>query len=97
MQLIFSPKASADPFTLEKRGDALIINGESFDFAPLGPGEALPGAAVASPFVAGTVRRTEAGELVIPLRLPCGPRASRARRFPKSCTVTADGVISLPE
>lgn len=95
MQITLSPVRSDDALTLEKQGDTLTVNSESYDFSQLADGETLPGEAIDSPWFAGPVERIS-GELHLTLRLPHGPNASEAERFPEPITVTEDGPIALP-
>ncbi|TNF60717.1 MAG: hypothetical protein EP307_08115 [Rhodobacteraceae bacterium] len=81
--------------SLSRKGDTLIVNGESFDFAALPEGALLPRGAIASDWFAGDVTRTE-GTLRIAILLPIHAAASEAARFPVELRLDRDGVISLP-
>lgn len=96
MQLTFTPQRSDEPLELERSGNALIINGQPFDFAELAEGEVLPADAVSSPWVIGDVTRAN-GELQLRLLLPLGANASAAACFPQSLSVLADGPVELPQ
>lgn len=96
MKLFFSPQRRGDTLTITKTGEMLTINGESFDFSQLAEGAALPREAINCEFICGDVDRIN-GELVIPILLPHGANASEQARFPQPMTVTADGLIQLPE
>lgn len=95
MKIKLSPMRRDDTITLEKQGDTLIVNGESFDFSQLGDGETLPREAIESEWFAGDVSRID-GELELTITLPHGADASEAERFPVPITVTTDGPIALP-
>lgn len=95
MKLSLSPVRRDDTLSLARKGDALIINGETFDFAPLAEGAVLPPEAIASDWFAGPVTRSD-GALHIALFLPHGPDAPRRTLFPEVIDDPADGVVTLP-
>lgn len=95
MNISFSPLRSDSTLTLSRQGEALILNGETFDFADLPEGARLPQQAIACDWFAGDVTRTN-GALQITLVLPHGPQAPHATRFPQQVTDPADGAIPLP-
>ena len=84
-----------EPLTLAVKGDALTLNGQTFDFTPLAEGASLPSTAIASSWFHGDVRRIE-GRLHLTLMLPHGARAPLATRFPQPIQVEADGLLALP-
>ncbi|WKN20790.1 hypothetical protein [Azotobacter vinelandii] len=96
MQIAFSPIRSDETLAVEKQGDTLIINGQSFDFSPLPDGATLPAEAIDSPHFAGPVERI-GGELHIVLRLPHGPNAGEALRFPEPIEMMGDGQVPIPQ
>ena len=95
MILNFSPQRRDDVLLLSKSGDALTVNGVTYDFSPLPDGATLPREAVDCEWICGNVERVN-GELVIPILLPHGPDASEQARFPDPLTVTNDGQVVLP-
>lgn len=95
MQLFFSPQRRDDALTISKSGDALTVNGVTYDFTPLPDGATLPREAVDCEWICGNVERVN-GELIIPILLPHGPDASEAARFPEPMTVTSNGQVVLP-
>jgi hypothetical protein len=99
MQINLSPYLQLPglPTTLlaSKLGDALTINGETFDFTQLPEGATLPAEAIGSDHFTGPVDRTN-GELHLTLRLPHGPNPIPAVAFPQPITVTQDGPVELP-
>ncbi|MFC0710723.1 hypothetical protein [Azorhizophilus paspali] len=95
MQIKFSPIRSDETLSVSVSVDVLTINGQSFDFGPLPEGATLPAEAIDSPHFAGPVERVD-GELRLTLRLPHGPNASEALRFPASIEVTEDGPVPIP-
>ena len=95
MHITFSPMRHDARLALARKGDALVVNGEVFDFAPLPEGASLPASAVASPWFAGPVTRI-GGVLHLALILPHGVSAPEATRFPAPLVVRKDGPIALP-
>ncbi|OUO89994.1 hypothetical protein B5F39_13900 [Cloacibacillus sp. An23] len=81
--------------TVSKSGDALIVNGETYDFAQLTEGSTLPADAIDSEYFVGDVKR-ENGDIELTLLLPIGLNATEAQRFPEQITVSADGAVTLP-
>ncbi|MHC9235017.1 hypothetical protein ACX9MO_05170 [Pseudooceanicola sp. 502str34] len=96
MNITFSPVAGLPALTASKSGDALTLNGETFDFTALPNGATLPRDAISSPWVAGDVTRDGEGVLTVPLTLPHGPNAPEATRFPEPVTDAPDGPVALP-
>lgn len=94
MLISFSPIRSDETLTLSVEGEVLILNGDRLDLSGLPEGALLPPAAIASDWIAGPVERA-GGELHVPLRLPLGPDAPEAHRFPAPVTATA-GPVALP-
>lgn len=92
----YVPLDIEETLTLKKRGDVLTINGERFDFREIPDGAVLPASAIDCEFVVGEVFRVK-GELVLTLRLPCGPDASIAATFPADIINPPDGNVSLPQ
>lgn len=96
MILSFSPQRRNAPLLLERLGDALIVNGETVDFAPLLAGYILPPGAIPSDLFPDPVRRDLSGVLHITLVLPHGPHAPEAARFPAQIVDPPDGPVALP-
>lgn len=95
MQIKFNPQRRDDTLTVVKQGDALIVNGVTYDFSPLPEGATLPAEAIDSDLFSGPVERIN-GEIVLTLTLPHGPNPSHAVAFPQPINVTADGPVELP-
>jgi hypothetical protein len=95
MKISFSPVRSDTSLQATVTGDALIINGETYDFGPLEDGDLLPQEAVQSEWILGPVTREE-GEITLTLRLPHGPSSPHRTLFPQPVHMTADGMIPLP-
>lgn len=96
MQVRFAPIRSDRAYNYEKRGAALVINGEIFDFADLPDGAMLPADAVQSEAVCGDVHR-KGNTLYLALHLAHGVDAPAHMRFPDAVTVTEDGPIVAKE
>jgi len=81
---------------LSKSGDALTIDGETFDFTALPDGATLPADAVGCPRVVAPVERI-GGQLIITLSLPITTDASEAACFPADIVNPPDGEVRLPQ
>jgi hypothetical protein len=97
MRIRLIPQLGSAPIRLERSGDALTVNGETFDFGPLEAGSVLPADAIESSHFPLEVRRTDEGELIVPVRFPHGPRAGEAARFPAEIADPPDGPVALPD
>ena len=95
MHIKLSPTRRDETLTASRDGDTLTLNGDEFDFSPLGEGETLPADAIDSPWIAGDVTRTD-GALHITLRLPHGANAPEETRFPEPIIDPSDGEVALP-
>lgn len=95
MDIKLSPFRSDDELTVVKQGDVLTLNGESFDFNPMGDGDTLPLEAVTSQWFGDSVNRTN-GTLVLTLRLPIPANFSQAQAYPVPLFNVPDGVVELP-
>lgn len=96
MHITLSPQRSGATLSCARDGDTLTINGEPFDFSDLGEGDLLPRDAVGCDALASDVERVD-GALRLTLRLPHGPNAPHARRFPEPIMDPPDGRIALPQ
>ena len=96
MHITLTPQRSDAPLSISKQGDALTINGVTYDFAPLADGATLPASAINCEFITGPVERIN-GVLHITLLLPHGPDASEAVRFPAPIINPPDGLLELPQ
>lgn len=95
MKITLSPQRGTAPVTVTRTGDALTIDGETFDFSPLPEGGELPVEAIGSDHFHGPARR-EGGVIHLVLRLPHGPDAPPETRFPQPVTPEGDGPVPLP-
>ena len=96
MIIKLSPQGGRVPLSIQKSGDVLIINGESFDFRQLPEGAVLPWSAVQCPHLVDDVTRRN-GDLIIALGIPCDADSSLAVRFPTDIVNPPDGDVRLPE
>ena len=98
MRIKLSPDTNIEVgLGIVKAGDVLIINGESFDFSPMGSGDILPVAAINSRWFRADVEKLNDGELVITIALPNGPSASPEQKFPEDLVNVEDGPVALPQ
>jgi hypothetical protein len=95
MHISFSPIRHEGRLTLHKSGDALRINGETFDFSEIPEGATLPREAVACPWLVSDIERID-GRLHLTLLLPHGPDALRQTLFPAPLVATDDGDLPVP-
>ncbi|MBS3183767.1 hypothetical protein JIQ88_01560 [Pseudomonas sp. PCH44] len=95
MIINLSPVRMDDRLRVERAGDTLVLNGESFDLSPLLEGASLPASAISSPWFTGSVDRV-GGELSLTLILPHGADAPQSTRFPEPIVTTNDGIVALP-
>lgn len=96
MKIMFSPQRLNEILVASRVGDVLTLNGEAFDFGPLGEGDSLPSSAMQSKWFAGPVTRTS-GNLVVTLLLPLPINFSPAQAFPEPLMLTRDGPVKLPQ
>lgn len=94
MRINLTPMRRDDLLELSVSGDALTVNGELFDFAPIPEGAALPRVAVACPWLASDVERS-GGKIALTLILPHGTNAPEETLFPAAIDVD-DGPVTLP-
>jgi hypothetical protein len=94
-KLILSPTRGNAPRTLERKGMALIVDGEAFDFSRMREGDTLPQSAVTGGWLNSDVTVRD-GALTLTVMLPHGINAPHETRFPESLTITADGPVDLP-
>lgn len=86
MKISFSPQVGAVPLALAVTGDAITIDGQSYNFAALSEGDVLPYGAVECPWLVSDVTR-EAGRICLTLILP---------HDAAPIVVTEDGPVVLP-
>ncbi len=90
-----SPIRSDQTLEIYKTGDALTINGDTFDFTQLPEGATLPNEAIGCEWIVSDVNRIN-GEIELTILLPHGADASESARFPEPINMTSDGQVVLP-
>lgn len=95
MHITYTPVRRDGRPVIERLGDALVIDGETFDFSGVPEGATLPPEAVASEWIAGPVTR-QGGELRLTLMLSHGPRAPQETLFPAAAIMSGNGPIPMP-
>ena len=96
MKILLSPQRRDDTLTLSKSGDALTVNGVTYDFTPLPDGATLPREAIDCEWIVSDVNRIN-GEIELTILLPHGANASHEARFPEPIIKNDDGQVVLPE
>jgi|SRR5690554_296921 len=96
MKITLIPQRRDDTLEVSAQGDALTVNGKSFDFTQLPEGATLPANAIDSDWFCGPVERIN-GELHIQLLLPHGPNPVDAVAYPAPILVSEDGPVELPK
>lgn len=95
MRINLSPQVREERITVTMRGDALTIDGMTFDFTPLPEGAVLPAASVACEHIISDVTRTS-GQVVLTLLLPIALDAPHEACFPQPLIDPPDGPLALP-
>lgn len=95
MHITFSPVRRDGRPTISRKGDALIIDGETFDFSGVPDGATLPAEAVASEWVTGAVSRI-GGVLQVELMLSHGAAAPPETLDPAPVRVIRNGAVVMP-
>ena len=95
MRIILEPTRRDDLLEIFKAGDTLVVNGEAFDFSPMGEGDTLPVAAITSEWFFGDVDRVD-GQLIVRMRLPNPWNFSPEQAFPVPLEDVPDGIVALP-
>ena len=95
MKILLSPQRRDDTLEVTKYGDVLTVNGEPFDFSPVGEGDTLPREAIESMWFAGPVHRI-GGELVLTLLFPNPWNYSQKQAFPVPLEDVPDGPVEFP-
>lgn len=95
MLITLSPIRSDNSLEIIRTGDALTINGDTFDFSQLPDGATLPNEAIGCEWIVSDVHRVN-GQIELTILLPHGADASESARFPTPITMTTDGQVVLP-
>lgn len=93
MFINLSPVRTDNTVVYEKLGDTITVDGEAFDFSPVGEGDTLPLGAIHSNWFGGNVERV-GGELVLTLILPLPENYSQQQAFPTPLKDVQDGPLS---
>lgn len=96
MILTLSPLRTDETLEVVKFGDVLRVNGEDFDFSPIGEGDTLNADAISSIWFSDKVERVN-GELVLTLILPNPWNYSPEQAFPVQLLDVPDGPVALPQ
>lgn len=95
MKIILSPQRRDDVLEVTKIGDALVVNGEEFDFSPINDGDTLPRDAIGSIWFSDSVERVD-GELIVTLLFPNPWNYSPQQAFPVPLEDVPDGPVLFP-
>lgn len=96
MKINLVPLGRPDALEVIRRGDVLNINGEDFDFSPMGNGDTLPASAISSSWFMDKVERVN-GELEFTLILPLPSNYSQEQAFPVPLENVQDGPVAFPQ
>ncbi|QKF52834.1 hypothetical protein [Pseudomonas graminis] len=96
MRIKLSPQLREDTLVIIKTGSVLNINGEDFDFTPMGDGDTLPRSAISSQWFVRDVEK-EGGELILTLLFPNPWNYSQEQAFPVDLVNVPDGPVRLPQ
>lgn len=95
MHITLSPQRRDERTSFERNGDAIIIDGTTYDFAQLPDGATLPNDAVDCDHIVSDIERID-GKIHLTLILPHGPDAPEETRFPEPVIDPPDGPLPLP-
>jgi len=95
MNITLSPVRLDTPLTLAIKGDAVVLNGETFDFGPLANGAELPASAIPTDWIDAPVSRVN-GVIHMQITLPHGANAPQETLFPELILNPPDGPVVLP-
>lgn len=96
MIIKLSPQRRDDFLEVTKVGSLLTVNGEPFDFSPMGDGDTLPAKAISSEWFVDEVSKQ--GEVItLTLLLPLPANYSQAQAFPSDLVEVPDGLVTFPQ
>ncbi len=95
MRIKLTPSRRDDALVVVRSGNILMVNGEAFDFSPMGDGGTLPRSAIQSEWFPGDVDRAD-GELSLTLLLPIPSNYSPEQAFPADLVNVPDGPVIFP-
>lgn len=96
MIIKLSPQRRDDTLEVVKAGNVLTVNGEDFDFTPMGNGDTLPVAAITSIWFTADVEKAD-GELTLTLLFPNPWNYSPEQAFPVDLIDVPDGPVAFPQ
>lgn len=95
MVINLSPQVRGSYLEVIKSGFVLLINGETFDFSPMGDGDTLPASAINSEWFVGDVEKDN-GEITLTLLFPIPRNYSPEQAFPVPLEDVPDGLVLFP-
>jgi len=95
MIIKLSPQRRDDTLSVTRLNDALIVNGETFDFSKIGEGDTLPAEAISSGWFFDKVERVS-GELQLTLLLPNPWNYSPEQAYPVDLVNVPNGLVQFP-
>lgn len=96
MKINLSPQRRDDVLEVHKNGRVLTVNGEVFDFSPMGDGDTLPASAINSLWFLDKVECV-GGELELTLLFPNPWNYSHEQAFPVPLVNVPDGLVVFPQ
>lgn len=95
MKIFLTPQRRDDTLEVVRSGSTLVLNGEAFDFSPMGEGDTLPATAIASDWFFNTVENV-GGEIELTLIFPLPSNFSPEQAFPVPLVDVPDGPVIFP-
>jgi len=95
MLVILTPQRRDEKLEVIKEGEALILNGDRFDFSFIKEEERFSTDQLDTRWLFGDATRVN-GELQITVILPHGANPSNEAAFPRPIRVEEDGPVRLP-
>ncbi|VVM93824.1 hypothetical protein [Pseudomonas fluorescens] len=96
MKINLIPQGRPETLEVIRLGDTLNINGEDFDFSPIGEGDTLPATAVSSSWFMDKIERVN-GVIELTLILPLPSNYSPEQAFPVPLVDVPDGSVAFPQ
>ena len=95
MDIVLTPQNRPDTLSLSKRGESLVVNGDTFDFSDLKDGETIFQSDIGCPFIV-EARRAD-GKLTVVVIAPHGADPDFSAAYPDPIKDAKDGKINLPK
>jgi hypothetical protein len=96
MNIFFNPCNMSETLTASVSGDAITLNGKTFDFSRLSEGDLLPGTAVDSEWIAHNNIYRLNGVITLTLTSPYNGPGNQAQRFPEPLA-GVEGEVPFPQ